>query len=201
MPYLSTDNPLIRAENIRSLRKRGRSEADAVREAVAAQPRGPEELGEATPDDEMAEGGVVPTLNPDLMGGNTGVTGGMPPPRLAPMPIARTMPGAPPSAKIGMPGSPAGPIRKIGAPAGGPGAAASGSWLPPAEGVSGAAVGGIGMPGKFGASGPMLPNQPPGPIGPADPAMRMGDGGGMEQALLKRQLAGMQPDPARMMGQ
>lgn len=36
MPFLATDNPMIRSENIRSLRRRGRSESDAVREALAA---------------------------------------------------------------------------------------------------------------------------------------------------------------------
>jgi hypothetical protein len=69
------DNPAIRSENIRALRRRGFSEADAVRQAVSPSAGAPlpkdEEMGEMAPDDEGRE------LDPKLMGGNTGITGGM----------------------------------------------------------------------------------------------------------------------------
>lgn len=155
-------NPGVLAENVRSFKRRGRSEADAVRDALMVGQAEGGLPGEGGASGEAMSGGVLP----GLMGGNTGITGG------AKIPLPSN-----PGPRIKMPGmrGDTGPL--ISPPpdmAGGPtdaplgtGAAASPDALPMQPAMTQAApTATVGAP-----NAPFVPG-----------------GGGMEEMLLRRQL-------------
>lgn len=131
----SMDNPAVRAENVRSLRRRGFSEADAVRQAVSPS------AGSPPPKSEISDGdGEIP---PAVESGDIGAAG----------PLLRG-PAIPPAP---LPGG-AGPLVDQSA-----GLMKPGSAMMPAPPPSPAMqMGGI-IPGQMGAaSGPAVM---PGPVG------------------------------------